>query len=359
MNGRPEEITTIRLRRGPCFGFCPIYEVILQADGRATWNGERFVDRLGPYEGEISPGDFGHVAAFVERAGFFSWNDEYLGGVFDTPEYQLTVARGRQSKTVRQNGVDEPPDFWVIAALVDGLAATVDWKPAAGPDAGESAMETSLSSYGQLPPPESCRLIDFQQARVITLRTFPPRHILTVTGTKPWLHMSVDLVPRRYVRQPEYWGIEVVGCLSGFGPPVMTPFSVSLELEGTVGTRGIEVIGATRSQTIEIPSTRPVPSDWECFDWHAFHDHQPPGPPRLTVFGTCQFPRSGYTAELRRAEPQGINPADLILDLVVEEPEAGAHVITELEVRYQEETDVEYETVTIRPGPTIPVEDVF
>jgi hypothetical protein len=31
---------------------------------------------------------------------------------------------------VRQNGVDEPPDFWVIAALVDHLAAAIDWAAA-------------------------------------------------------------------------------------------------------------------------------------------------------------------------------------------------------------------------------------
>ena len=48
-----------------------------------------------------------------------------------------------------------------------------------------------------------------------------------------------------------------------------------------------------------------------CRDWSASHDHMPPGPATLRVHGTCTFPTTGYEVELRRHEPQGINPADL------------------------------------------------
>ncbi len=106
-----------------------MYEVTLASDGTATWDGERFVDRLGRFSGEIDVNDYSRLLRFVERAGFFQWNDEYVGQVTDTPDYHLTVVAGGRTKTVRQNGVDEPPDFWVIAALVDGLAEAVDWSP--------------------------------------------------------------------------------------------------------------------------------------------------------------------------------------------------------------------------------------
>lgn len=357
MNGRPEEITAITLRRGACRGFCPVYEVTVQADGRATWNGERFVDRTGPFEGEVDPGDYGRVAAFVARTGFFEWDPEFVSGVTDAPDFQLAVVRGAETTSVRQNGTDEPPDFWVIAALVDGLADAIDWQPVtAAQGTRESVAGNDLTAYQQLPAPESCRLVDFDQARVITLRIFPPRHILTVTGTKPFLNMDVDLVPRQFIRRPEYWGIEVVGCLNDPSPAVLTPYSVSLELNGTIGTQGIEIVGASRSERIDIPGE---PASSECFEWVAHHDHEPPGPAVLRVTGTCRFPRTGFVVELRRAEPQGFDPADLILDLSIDEPEIGADVITEVEARYEEVTDVEFRTVTIRPGPTIAVQDVF
>ena len=98
-----------------------------------------------------------------------------------------------------------------------------------------------------------------------------------------------------------------------------------------------------------------------CRDWSAHHDHEPPGPATLRVTGTCSFGTPGYTIELRRHEPQGINPKDLLLDKIVIPPggDVGAQVITHVEARYEEITDFEYDTVTILPGgPSIPVREV-
>ncbi len=128
--GDGRAITTIRLSRGACFGTCPMYQVALGADGEATWNGERFVDRGGQYRGAANANEVARLFAFVERAGFFDWDDEYVSNVTDTPDYILTVESDRGTKSVRQNASEEPPDFWVIAALVDGLAERIDWQPA-------------------------------------------------------------------------------------------------------------------------------------------------------------------------------------------------------------------------------------
>jgi hypothetical protein len=210
-----------------------MYEVTLRSDGAATWYGERFVARLGRYTGEVSVDEYQKLARFIQRAELLGWQDEYVANVTDTPDYFLTVTVGQRTKTVRQNAIDEPPDFWVIATLIDALAATVDW-----------AL-----------------------------------------------------------------------------------------VEAPIGV---------------------------CRDWHAVHDHQPLGSAVLRVTGTCRFDTAGWSVELRRHEPQGINPRDLLLDRVVREPQGpAAQVITDVKVRYEEQTDFEYETVTILPdGPSVPVEDV-
>jgi Domain of unknown function (DUF6438) len=130
VDGHATEMTSVTLRRGPCFGTCPVYEVTLAADGTASWNGERFVDRLGRHQGQLNPNDFQRLAGLVARVGFFDWAPDYVAGVTDTPDHVLTVAAVDQVKTVRQNGVDEPADFWVIATVLDRLAETVDWAPA-------------------------------------------------------------------------------------------------------------------------------------------------------------------------------------------------------------------------------------
>ena len=74
-----------------------------------------------------------------------------------------------------------------------------------------------------------------------------------MSGTKPYLNMRVELVSYVYVQQPDYWEIEVVGCLPGIGLPAEAPYTVALPLAGVTGKRGIEVVGATRRLKIEVP----------------------------------------------------------------------------------------------------------
>ena len=119
--------------------------------------------------------------------------------------------------------------------------------------------QAQMEALARLPAPQSCWVIDFEKAEVIVLESFPPQYVLVVSGTKPYVNMKVDLVPLVYIRQPEFWGIEVVGCLPGIGLPATAPFKISLPLGGVTGTEGIEVIGATKRQMIQIPPTQGVP----------------------------------------------------------------------------------------------------
>jgi hypothetical protein len=111
--------------------------------------------------------------------------------------------------------------------------------------------EERVHAFQALPSPQSCRIIDFDSAQVVTLESFPPQHVLVVTGQKP-VNMEVSLSPLVYIRRPGYWGIEVVGCVPGLGLPAVAPYTVRLDLDGTIGTCGIEVIGASRSEKIDI-----------------------------------------------------------------------------------------------------------
>lgn len=113
-------------------------------------------------------------------------------------------------------------------------------------------MEADLRKFQTLPPTTACRLIDFTNAEVrpgFVTNTF----ILIVSGIKPWLTMKVELHPLIYIRQPEYWGIEVVGCITGIGLPAEAPYHVSMDISHVRGTKGIEVIGAHSRKQINIP----------------------------------------------------------------------------------------------------------
>jgi hypothetical protein len=108
------------------------------------------------------------------------------------------------------------------------------------------------------------QLIDFVRAEVITPMIYPPQPRLVVSGVKPHPDVEVTLVPLTYVSQPPYHGIQVVGSTSDEGPHVSqpianVPFHVELDLEGCSGSAGVEVIGATKTEQIDVPITEPQP----------------------------------------------------------------------------------------------------
>ncbi|MET9400426.1 hypothetical protein [Kitasatospora sp. NPDC002965] len=109
-----------------------------------------------------------------------------------------------------------------------------------------------VKNYADLPTPESVRIIDFDEAKAVP-GIVPGTFILVVNGVMPYVNMTVRLSPLVYIERPEYWGIEVIGSLPGIGLPATTPYTVSLPLDGILGTRGIEVIGANRTEQIAVP----------------------------------------------------------------------------------------------------------
>jgi hypothetical protein len=103
------------------------------------------------------------------------------------------------------------------------------------------------------PTSASVRLINFTTAKVFT-GIVPGKYILVVSGTAPCANMVVELSPLVYIRQPEYWGIEVLGSLpGGICLTALKHYTESLPLDGILGTKGIEVIGANKRQRIDIP----------------------------------------------------------------------------------------------------------
>ena len=101
-------------------------------------------------------------------------------------------------------------------------------------------------------------LVDFERAEVITPMIYPPRPRLVVSGVTAF-PMDVGLVPLVYVSRPPYRGIQVVG--SNPATPQATPaitnvaYNVELDLEGLVGSEGVEVVGATRTERIAVTTS--------------------------------------------------------------------------------------------------------
>ena len=105
--------------------------------------------------------------------------------------------------------------------------------------------EMHLKAFESLPHSSTCRLIDFEKADVVP-GFVPKTFFLIAAGIKPWLTMKVELHPLIYIRQPEYWGIEVVACQDGIGLPQTAPYHVRARYHASArhqGHRGDRRIG--------------------------------------------------------------------------------------------------------------------
>lgn len=88
---------------------------------------------------------------------------------------------------------------------------------------------------------KTCGLIDFTSFEVI--RGVTGAYVLIVWG-KDNPRIDPRLNPYVYIQKPDYWDIEVTGCLGDFVPPKRFPLVRALE--GTMGHKGIRLIGATK-----------------------------------------------------------------------------------------------------------------
>lgn len=88
---------------------------------------------------------------------------------------------------------------------------------------------------------------------------------------------------------------------------------------------------------------QPLPG--ECKEWKALL-----GPGVVVVDCFVLFRTAGWKMDLVKSEQQSDDPEELILERVVEFPQGyQPPVIRGIDVHFEEQTDVEYKTVTILP----------
>lgn len=116
-----------------------MYSVTLRRDETASWDGERFVDRKGRYEGMVYECEFKALAAAIVKLGLFSLPDEYPVEGTDMPSTITTVRWAGGEKVVDNYGGQGPRSLWMIETLIDGVAAGVRWRDEGSPPIDEFA----------------------------------------------------------------------------------------------------------------------------------------------------------------------------------------------------------------------------
>lgn len=122
-------IDAIGLERGPCFGNCPIYSVVIRRDGRFRYTGEANVPKIGHFTGKVDPGELRNLLAYVNGISFFELADGYAYPMTDAAGTFLMVRKGKQEKIIWNYANSGPTTLWATEQLIDKLLVDATWDP--------------------------------------------------------------------------------------------------------------------------------------------------------------------------------------------------------------------------------------
>jgi hypothetical protein len=164
-------------------------------------------------------------------------------------------------------------------------------------------------------------------------------------GPPATVRITADVVPVRVVLRTRRGGCgQAIGTVRHNHKPIRlggrtgkTKVLVFAMLDGkVVGSTSVDMPAPPTPPTPPPPPPTPGTISVKTSDVHAWVNRMPPGPASFIVTGTVELPSPGYDVKLVAATPQGFNPKELILDLVVT-PKKGvfAQVVTSVPVRFE------------------------
>jgi hypothetical protein len=127
-------VTEIAIEHTGCFGSCPIYTLILRADGSADYDGRAFVAHLGRRRGTLRRAEFEELARLALDIGYFDLDAAYTCSVTDSSTVYTSVVRREGNKTNKAMirhyapGVTGPPRLRQFEYAIDDTADFVVWK---------------------------------------------------------------------------------------------------------------------------------------------------------------------------------------------------------------------------------------
>jgi len=98
---KAEDPIVITIKRTPCFGTCPDYDVTMRGDGTVTYEGRSNVRIAGEHTWKVDPAAVRGLAREMQEAGYFELQDEYSAHVTDLPTTYTSLTIGARTKKVK------------------------------------------------------------------------------------------------------------------------------------------------------------------------------------------------------------------------------------------------------------------
>lgn len=117
--------TRVTFTRGPCYGDCPVYQMVLHRDGQI----ELLAGTHIRHRSSVSRVTVARVAQLLERAQSTATRREYMASWTDDFKAEIAVASPHGDWHVSDYGEVAPVEVWALEQVLHGIYLAADWKP--------------------------------------------------------------------------------------------------------------------------------------------------------------------------------------------------------------------------------------
>jgi type IV secretory pathway VirB10-like protein len=125
-----EKVPMIYLKKTPCFGKCPVFEVKIQEDGSALWVGTKNVERIGTFSAQISKETLEEIMKEAEKIQYFSFSETYPTNGKKIADFPMTISSINSANGARriENNFDAPIALQAFEQYLFEKMDKLDWK---------------------------------------------------------------------------------------------------------------------------------------------------------------------------------------------------------------------------------------
>lgn len=134
----------VELKKGPCFGSCPVFEMIIYEGGWVSYEGERFTNRIGMHMKQIDVETFKDVMRAFEDADVWQYQNIYKAQIPDMATVTVVYHKDGNTKSIK--GKDgRPAKIVELGKMLDQIAQSSGWERYSG-TADQDVPKGSISN---------------------------------------------------------------------------------------------------------------------------------------------------------------------------------------------------------------------
>lgn len=116
----------ISMDKGSCFGSCPVYTLSIDNKGYATFEGERFTDKVGKHGLQLQSQKLDEIATAFSSADLASYDDNYPSDISDLPITTIAYINNTFQKRI-SGKVERPEKIKELQSMLEDIAQMDGW----------------------------------------------------------------------------------------------------------------------------------------------------------------------------------------------------------------------------------------